>query len=140
MIREACQSGARKAKACAILGVSLRSVQRWERNGIDDCRKGSHSEPANKLSVKEREKIVEVLNSPEYCDSSPAQIVPRLADQKIYLGSESTFYRILSGLDLNHHREPSRPATHERPQAHIATGPNQVWSWDKCGLKYSLTD
>ncbi len=86
--------------------------------------------PANKLSVKEREKIVEVLNSPEYCDSSPAQIVPRLADQKIYLASESTFYRILGNLNMNRHRESSRPAVHKRPRAYIATGPNQVWSWD----------
>lgn len=130
LIGEACQAGARKSKACKILGLSLRSVQRWELKGFNDCRKGSHPEPANKLSVEEREEIVKVLNSPEYCDLSPAQIVPRLADQKIYLASESTFYRILGNLNMNRHRESSRPAVHKRPRAYIATVPNQVWSWD----------
>lgn len=105
-------------------------MQRWERNGSEDRRKGCGSEPANKLSEAERECIVGVLNSPEYCDLNPAQIVPRLADQGIYLASESTFYRMLKDKTMNRHRQASRPATHTRPPAHVATGPNQVWSWD----------
>jgi putative transposase len=105
-------------------------VQRWQWNGFRDRRKSAHPEPANKLSEAERERIVEILNSPEYRDLSPAQIVPRLADQEIYLASESTLYRILTDMKMNRHRESSRPAKHTRPPTHIATGPNQVWSWD----------
>lgn len=130
LINAACQAGARKQPACEILGLTLRTIQRWERTGIKDRRKGSHCEPANKLSAGEREDIVRVLNSPEYCDLGPAQIVPRLADQGIYLASESTFYRILNDTKMNRHRESSRPVKHKRPAAHVATGPNQVWSWD----------
>jgi transposase InsO family protein len=36
---------------------------------------------------------------------------------------------------MQNHREPSRPATHTRPRAYRATGPNQVWSWDITYLK-----
>ncbi|MBZ0172595.1 MAG: IS3 family transposase, partial [Phycisphaerales bacterium] len=61
----------------------------------------------------------------------PKQIVPQLADQGEYIGSESTIYRILREEKMQQHREPSRPPTlRHRPDPYIATGPNQVWSWD----------
>ena len=60
-----------------------------------DRRKGSRAIPANKISAVERVHIVEVLLSSEFKDSNPNQIVPTLADRGIYLGSESTMYRIL---------------------------------------------
>ena len=70
------------------------------------------------------------LNSPEHRDLSPNQIVPLLANKGHYLGSEASFYRILREEDLQRHREPSRPAIHTRPDEKVATGRNQVWSWD----------
>jgi len=36
------------------------------------------------------------------------------------------------------HREPSRPALHHRPRELLATGPNQVWSWDITYLRSSV--
>jgi transposase InsO family protein len=33
------------------------------------------------------------------------------------------------------HRQASKPATSMRPKEHVATGPNQVWSWDITYLK-----
>ena len=51
---------------------------------------------------------------------SPKQIVPKLADQGIYIGSESTFYRVLKEQQMINHR----------PNEHVADGPCQVWSWD----------
>jgi transposase InsO family protein len=56
--------------------------------------------------------------------------VPKLADQGIYLASESTFYRILKEHKMLTHRQASKPAVARRPKAHMATGPCQVWSWD----------
>jgi transposase InsO family protein len=62
---------------------------------------------------------------------SPKQIVPKLADRGVYLGSESTFYRVLHEQGQVQHREPSRtPTERHRPTAYLATGANQVWSWD----------
>ncbi|MFE8114737.1 IS3 family transposase, partial [Brenneria goodwinii] len=61
----------------------------------------------------------------------PAQIVPRLADNGIYLASESTFYRILRRHGQVHHRGRSRaPVTLSKPTSYHATAPRQVWTWD----------
>ncbi|WP_457553213.1 IS3 family transposase [Desulfobacula sp.] len=130
LISEACKSGARKSKAAQLLGLTIRTLQRWDRQGVSDKRKDSRAVPGNKLSDDERVQIVNVLESPEFADSNPNQIVPRLADQGIYLGSEATMYRILRELKMNIHRQSSLPAKRHSPDPLIAKGPNQLWSWD----------
>jgi transposase InsO family protein len=75
--------------------------------------------------------VIEIANSPEFRDLSPKQIVPRLADQGSYVASESSFYRILREAQQLEHRERSGVATKRaRPSEHVASGPNQVMSWD----------
>jgi len=75
--------------------------------------------------------VLSFLNSEEFRDLSPWQVVPKLADQGIYVASESTMYRILHAEDLQKHRERSRePQKRHRPKELVATAPNQVWSWD----------
>jgi len=130
LISEACQSGARKSKAAKLLGLNIRTIQRWNKKGPSDKRKGSRAVPSNKLSDDEKSQIVNVLESSEFADSNPNQIVPRLADQGIFLGSESTMYRILRELKMNSHRQSSLPSRYNRPDQLIANGPNQLWSWD----------
>ena len=130
LIKEACEAGARKHLAAEILGLSLRTVQRWENVGFTDQRKGSRACPANKLSKDEKSKIVEVLNSEEFEDKSPNQIVPTLADQGVYIGSESTMYRILKEQEMNKHRLSSKSKSHKVPESYTAKAPNEVWSWD----------
>ncbi len=131
LIDEAVRSGARLRSACRELGLSARTIQRWRgHDGGEDRRHGPRTVPANKLSVEERQKILETVNSPEFRDLSPNQIVPRLADQQIYLASESTMYRILREEKQLAHRERSKPRRSRRPKEHVATGPCQVWSWD----------
>ena len=130
LILQTCKSGARKIKVAELLGLTIRTVQRWEQKGLLDRRKGSRAAPGNKLSDYEKAQITSVLGSPEFADSNPNQMVPRLADQGIYLGSESTMYRILRELKMNKHRESSLPSKRHSPEPLIATGPNQLWSWD----------
>jgi putative transposase len=130
LIAQACKSGARKSKAAQLLGLTIRTLQRWIRNGLLDRRKGSRAAPGNKLSDYEKAKITKVLESPEFADSNPNQIVPKLADQGIYMGSESTMYRILRELKMNIHRQSSQAATRHSPDPLIANTPNQLWSWD----------
>lgn len=123
--------GARLDKSCAVLGVSPRMVERWKVAPVgDDQRQGPRSEPSNKLTQVERTQLLTVVNSPQYRDLSPKQIVPKLADEGLYLASESTLYRVLRQEGQLAHRERSRPAVHSRPKEHVANGPNQVWSWD----------
>lgn len=131
LLDETVQAGARQAKACDLLGLDVRTVQRWRRKGIgEDCRAGPKSPPANRLSDQERRNIVAVVNLPEHRDLSPKQIVPKLADEGRYLASESTIYRVLGAEGLLHHRERSRPPAHHKPRELRATAPNQVWTWD----------
>ena len=130
LIAEAVQVGCRKAPACEALGLSVRTLQRWEHLGGCDRRNGSRAIPANRLSEAERARALAVMNQPQYCDKSPNQIVPLLADEGQYIASESTLYRILREEKMLCHRRPSAvPRPHE-PVVYAANGPNEVWSWD----------
>ena len=128
LVEEAVANGARLSISCTALGLTARTLQRWVSRPVDG-RRGPNHDPANKLSERERRKVVEVATSPEYRDRSPKQVVPLLADRGIYLASESTFYRVLHDEDLQHSRSRARPPVH-RPREHVADGPWQVASWD----------
>ena len=78
----------------------------------------------------EPQRVLAVANSKEYADLPPCKIVPLLADDGVYIASESSFYRILRQEKLLSHRQQTRPATQHRPTPYEAYGANQVWSWD----------
>ena len=103
-----------------------------------DRRFGPKTPPRNKLSPAERKKVLDAANRPEHVDLSPKQIVPRLADDGIYLASESTFYRVLHEEDALQHREPSRLRSVARPREYVATGPLEIWSWDITYLRSAV--
>ena len=126
---EACRAGARLSAACELLGIDPRTIQRW-RSSPGDQRSGPKTVPGNKLTAEERARVVEVATSAEFRNLSPKQIVPALADQRIYVASESTFYRVLKEAKLDAHRGPTRERTPRPLAEHVATGPCQVWSWD----------
>lgn len=133
LIAEARAAGARLGPCCEVVELDVRTVQRWLKWGPDggeDRRRGPLTPPANRLSEPERQRILEVVNSPEFADLSPHQIVPKLADMGIYVASESTIFRLLREEKLNVHRGRARAPTRRRPDEHVASGPNQVWCWD----------
>ena len=107
LINEAITAGARRAKACAALEISDRTLRRWTKGGQvrpDQRPLVPRPEPANKLSEAERAAVLEACNSKEFSSLPPSQIVPNLADQGLYLASESSFYRILRADGQQHHR------------------------------------
>jgi putative transposase len=69
---------------------------------------------------------------------SPHQIVPSLADRGEYVGSESSFYRILAEEEMLNHRGRSKPREMQRPAAYEAVKPNQLYSWDITYLLSSI--
>ena len=139
LIDEAVKSGVRLAPAAEILGLSARTIIRWRNvHGGIDQRKGPKNVPSSKLSKQEKERILEVSNQPDLRNLSPKQIVPRLADQGIYLASESSFYRVLKEHKMLTHHQASKPATASPPKEHMATGPCQVWSWDITYLRTNV--
>jgi putative transposase len=129
-IETAVTAGARRQPACTVVGLSVRTVERWRGAHPTDARHGPRHVPANKYSDAERRAICATVTSLAYRDLSPHQIVPQLADQGIYLASESTMYRVLRVEQLLTRRGRAKAPVVRFVAAQIAHAPNQVWSWD----------
>ena len=136
LVRECIAQGARQTKACAVIDLSARTLQRWERDrGLEvplgDLRPARIQTPANQLNEVERARLLVMVNSAEFADMAPSQIVPRLADRGEYIGSESTIYRTLRACQQLAHRCSQRaPKARHKPRALVATAPRQLFSWD----------
>lgn len=133
LIHEAVTAGARKSQACKILGISVRTYQRWLETGqlkADGRPDAERPTPAHALTDAERQRLLAVLNSEEYSSMPPSQIVPRLADTGVYLCSESTMYRVLREERQQQHRGRSKQPEKRVLATHVATAANQVWCWD----------
>lgn len=133
LVDEAVASGARIKAACERLNVTPRTLERWRKlgpEGGEDRRRGTRATPKNALAADERARLLEVANSEPYRDLSPKQVVPRLADEGIYIASESTLYRVLEAEGQNTHRQPTRPRTNHKPVERVADGPDQLLCWD----------
>ena len=95
------------------IGIYSRTLRRW---GLDisgqgfsvDRRKGSERDVRHRFSAEERQRVVETVNDPRFADLTPAQIVAILAEERIYVGSESTIYRIMRQEGLLNHRGRTR--------------------------------
>mgnify|MGYP002632733010 CR=1 FL=1 len=132
LINQASESGARQLKACDIVGISAKTLQRWNQpDNKQDRRQTAHHHPVNKLTVLERKRILKIANEPAYAHLPPSKIVPTLADEGRYIASESSFYRVLKAENQLRHREKSKPTKKvNKPEALTATNPNQIYSWD----------
>jgi putative transposase len=87
------------------------------------------------LTQAERKEILDELHSQRFVDVSPTEVWAILLDEGRYLGSISTFYRLLR--EASGTRERRRQATHPasvKPEL-VATAPNAVWSWDITKLR-----
>ena len=116
-------------RACAALGCPRASHYRRRRPpvcGPPAPRSRSH----RAIALTEADAIMEVLNSPRFCDAAPAQIWATLLDEGTYLASISTMYRLLrQRAQVRERRAQARRPPMVKPEL-VATGPNQVWSWD----------
>jgi putative transposase len=131
LVKQAKAGGAGRRASCAVLDVSLRTLERWEKTPDQgDQRRGPARACAHGLSAQEKQAIVAVSSGAEYRDLSPWQMVARLADGGRYLGSESSFYRVLKQNEMLSHRQKSKPRVSRRPEDLLARNPNEVWSWD----------
>lgn len=120
--------------ACAAVGVAQAGYYRRNRVSPLPARRApvahrDRSQP-RALSPKERQDILDVLHSDRFVDLAPAEVWATLLDEGVYLGSQSTFYRLLRAASGT--RERRRQATHPaavKPEL-VAYRPNQVYSWD----------
>lgn len=133
LINEAVGTGARKRLACAELGLTLRTFERWVRDGAvrADRRPGTERPaPANKLTAEEAKHVLEIVNEPRFASLPPTQIVPILADEGRYIASESRLYRILREAKQLAHRGRSRAPCARPVPRHCASAPNRLYAWD----------
>jgi putative transposase len=87
------------------------------------------------LDPTERDRILQVLNSPAFADKSPAQVWAIQLDHGVYLGSVSTIYRVLrQSAQVRERRSQASHPARVRPEL-LAAGPNDVWCWDITKLK-----
>lgn len=139
LIGEAVVSGARLINACEEAGIAPCTYRRWQHQGtvVEDQRPiANRPEPVNKLSSEERERLLSVFYLPAFQSMPPSQVVPALADEGLYLASESTCYRVLHEANQQHERGRARQRERRsKPAEYAATGPNQAWSWDVTWLK-----
>jgi putative transposase len=120
--------------ACAASGVPQATWYRRHRASPAPARRAPvpHRDRAQPraLTPAERAAILTALHAERFADAAPAEVWAILLDEGTYLGSLSTFYRLLRQAGETRERRPQ--ATHPaavKPEL-IATGPNQVWSWD----------
>ena len=131
-------AGARLQPACEIAGIDARTLQRWKaRQGTDGVVAGDgrpqavRPTPGHALSPEERAALLAVANEPRFASVPPARIVPMLADEGVYLRSESSMARVLKAHGQSARRGRAKaPKASRPPSTHIATAPGQVWCWD----------
>jgi putative transposase len=134
-LEQAREHAARLIPACALAGIDAGTLRRWKAG--DGLRQGdrrpdaARSVPSHALSEAERARIIAVANEPRFAETPPARIVPALADEGIYIASESSFHRVLRAHGQMNRRGRARPPRTSRPPTtHVATRPGDVWCWD----------
>jgi putative transposase len=114
------------APTCAALGLSRETYYRQQRPKVCGCRRAS----PRALPAAERSAVLAVLHEPRFVDSAPPQVYASLLDEGRYLCSLRTMYRILgANHEVRERRDQLRHPAYQKPEL-LATGPNQVWSWD----------
>ena len=78
----------------ALTGICSRTLRRWgiaftAQGFTQDCRKGSKRHVVQRFGEEERKRVIAIINDARFADLTPNQIVVILAEERIYIGSES---------------------------------------------------
>jgi putative transposase len=120
------------AAACRVLNVSRATVYRRRETAQP---KAPRPSPARALSPPERQAVLGQLNSDRFADKSPRQVYATLLDEGSYLCSVRTMYRLLEqNNSTRERRNQLQHPNYKKPEL-LASGPNEVWSWDITKLK-----
>lgn len=101
--------------------------------------KAKPGRPPLALSDEERQQVLDLLHSEQFAEKAPPVIYAELLSQGQYVGSVRTMYRILAANnEVKERRDQLRHPVYVKPEL-LATGPNQVWSWDITKLRGEAT-
>jgi putative transposase len=118
------------ASACRALEVPRSSIYRRRRPRPPLLLVRRRPTPPRALPPAERQTVIDVLHADRFVDKAPAEIYATLLDEQRYLCSERTMYRVLAAHgEVRERRNQLRHPMYRKPEL-LATGPNQVWSWD----------
>jgi len=125
--------------ACAALATPRSSLYRARRQAsasdVTAPAAAARPAPPRTLSQAEKEQVRDLLNSERFQDAAPPEVYAELLDEERYLCSISTMYRILAKhAEVRERRNQLRHPAYQKPEL-LATGPNQVWSWDITKLR-----
>lgn len=121
------------AAACGSFGVPRATYYRLNKPKI--IREEPRALHPASLTDDERASVLSELTSDRFADIAVPEVHATLLDEGRYLCSESTMYRLLNAANMiTERRKQVSRAHHPRPEL-LATGPNQVWSWDITKLK-----
>lgn len=122
--------------ACEALGVPRSRIYRQRQPKTESAPRPT---AAHALSGDECAAVRATLNSERFMDCAPRQVYAALLDEGIYLCHWRTMYRILAAHDeVGERRLICRHAVYQKPEL-LATGSNQVWSWDITYLRGEAT-
>jgi len=125
-------------RACQVLGVPRSTLYRHRKPATAGPQPlpRARPSPARALSAAERQQTLEVLRSTRFADASPTEVYATLLDDEhSYLCSIRTMYRLLASQgEVRERRNQLRHSHYRKPEL-LATGPNQVWSWDITKLR-----
>lgn len=123
------------AAACRVLGLPRASFYRARVPLLESGAAAPRRKPARSLSEAERQAALAHLHSERFVDQAPHQIYAALLDEGVYIGSVSTFYRLLREHgELRERRNQRRHPIYQKPEL-LANRPNQVWTWDITKLR-----
>ncbi len=125
-------------RACRALGVDRSGLYR-RRQPRPVTPTPTRPPPVSALPDHTRREVLAVLHSERFVDKAPAEIQASLLDEGTYLCSTRSMYRILeSEGEVRERRNQLRHPAYAKPEL-VATGPNQLWSWDITKLKGPAT-
>lgn len=116
--------------ACKAFGISRAGLYRRRAISAAPRLVKKRSAPPRALSEPEKQDVLETLHSERFQDMAPHEVYATLLDEECYLCSIRTMYRILEeNTEVKERRNQLRHPDYKKPEL-LATGPNQVWSWD----------
>jgi putative transposase len=124
------------ARACQSLGMARATLYRQRARTLAPATEApARPAPPLKLSATERQGALDLLHSQRFVDASPYTLHATLLEEGQYPCSVRTLYRILAAEDQLRERRRVRQHPHYAKPELLATGPNQLWSWDITKLK-----
>jgi len=120
---------------CQALEVPRASFYRQQGTKTSTAPGVTRRRPEHALSQVEQRTVLATLHEPRFVDVAPPQVYAQLLEEGRYLCSIRTMYRLLAANDeVRERRAVASHPVYTKPEL-LATGPNEVWSWDITKLK-----